>query len=156
MIIVRQAEEVQRWHFVFHVKHHTWWGERFIPGRFSHVSAFAYMHLAKVWILVEQSPRTNTRVLVWPEYRADEMPPFLINWTMDSSILAADVRRRSDFRPKTGFSCVGSVKDLIGSRSRALSPEGLFHDLVREGAKIVYDLDRQQQQPAAARAQGAG
>lgn len=141
MLIVRQAEEVARWHLAFHVKQGLWLPyEKFIPGRFSHVSAFSYLGQAKCWLLIEQSPRTNARVVVWPDASETyNMPASLAAWTDDCSILAVDVRRRHGFSPKLGFWCVSAVKDLIGVSSWALSPEGLWRDLVRKGARVVYD-----------------
>jgi hypothetical protein len=141
MLIVRQPEEVARWHLAFHVKQGLWLPfERFIPGRFTHVSAFTYLGGPKCWLLIEQSPRTNARVVVWPDASESyDMPPTLAAWTDDCSILAVDVRRRHGFSLKLGFWCVSAVKDLIGVSSWALSPEGLWRDLVRQGARVVYD-----------------
>lgn len=142
MIIIRQPEEVARWHLAFHVKRLTWWGEYFIPGRFSHVSAFAYLSLAKCWLLIEMTPRSNAKVVVWPDASENYiMPSPLVRWTEDCSILAMDVRRRYGLSVKVSFfwRCTTAVKDLLGVKSRALSPEGLWDDLVRQGAKVVFD-----------------
>ena len=130
MFIIRTPEEVQRYHLAFHCKRGDWWFERLIPGRFTHVSAFAYLTGPRMWLLIENSPRTNARVCLWPDDGDVTMPPGLIAWTSNCSILAADVRRRYDFRLKLGFWCVSAAKDLIGSRSRALSPEGCWRDLL--------------------------
>lgn len=140
MLIFRQPEEVTRWWLAFHVKQGYWRYERLIPGRFSHVSAFAYLSGPKVWLLVENSPRTQSRIAIWPDASDDPtMPPQLAEWTTHCSILRAEVRQRQGFRLKIGFWCVTAVKDLLGSSSRALSPEGLWRDLIREGADLVYD-----------------
>lgn len=144
MLIVRQAEEVSKWHLAFHVKQGLWLPyEKLIPGRFSHVSAFAYLGGPKCWLLIEQSPRTNARVVVWPDASETyNMPPMLSAWTDNCSILAVDVRQRCGFRLNLGFWCVSAVKDLIGVSSWALSPEGLWRDLQRKGAKVVYDANQ--------------
>ena len=141
MLVIRQPEEVARWHLAFHVKQGRWKWEFLIPGRYSHVSAFAYLPLAKCWLLIEQSPRTNARCVVWPDASETlNMPATLALWTDDCSILAMDVRRRYGFSLKVGFWCTSAVKDLIGVKSWALSPEGLWRDLVSKGAFVVYDL----------------
>jgi hypothetical protein len=145
MLIVREPEEVARWRLAFHLKRGLWlpW-ERLIPGRFTHVSAFTYLGGPKCWLLIEQSPRTNARVVVWPDASESYlMPPTLAQWTDDCSILTVDVRQRYGFSLKLGFWCVSAVKDLVGSKSWALSPEGLWRDMVRTGARVVYDNERE-------------
>lgn len=137
MFVFRQPEVVSRWYLAFHLKRGDWWAERLIPGRFSHVSAFAYLEGPKIWVLIDHTPRRTGTVAVWPGEPI--VPPELGLWTANCSILLADVRHREGFRPRFGFWCVTAVKDLIGHSGRALSPEGLWNDLVRNGAQIVHD-----------------
>ena len=137
MFIQRTPELVSRWYLAFHLKRNDWWGERLIPGRFSHVSAFSYLDGPKVWVLVDHTPRRTGTVGIWPSDH--HIPSELGVWVANCSILRADVRQREGFRPRFGFWCVTAVKDLLGSESGALSPEGLWNDLVRAGAQIVHD-----------------
>jgi len=104
MFVVRQPEIVTRWYLAFHLKDGVWWGNRFIPGRFSHVSAFAYLPLPKIWLMIDHTPRRTGTAAVWPGEPL--VPPELALWTANCSILVADVKQREGFRPRFGFWCV--------------------------------------------------
>jgi hypothetical protein len=122
------------------VKQGKWRYEWAMPGRFAHVSAFAWMGRAKVWLLIDFSPLTGPHAVVWPFLKDDKAIPLgLMNWIANANILKAKVRRKRDWTPKFGFYCVSQVKMLLGSPSWALSPEGLWRDLSREGSTIVWE-----------------
>ena len=124
LLVAREPEEVRAWFVAFHVKKYEWWGERFIPGRFGHVSAFAFLPRARSWVLFSFSPVTGPTVAVFPLEADDElgMPRGLALWTRHTGILKVKVRRNRDWTPKAGLFCVAGVKMLIGSKSRALLP----------------------------------
>jgi hypothetical protein len=132
--------QVERWHVVFHMKRHEHLLEKLVRGRFGHVSAFAHLIGPGVWLMIDFSPLTGPHCVLWP-FLDDphQMPLGLAEWTANASILKAIVRRKRGFAPKWGLYCVPFVKQLVGSTSRALSPEGLWRDLQREGAEVVYN-----------------
>lgn len=113
-------------------KHETWWSRWLTPG-FHHVSACAWFADQERWVYYNPT-RTGTVVLL---YRADEFGP-RFQQMLDSS--SAVLRVRGTHRRTTtpfGWWCTGAIKALLGCKSRALGPRGLYLHLLRHGAETV-------------------
>ena len=110
----------------------TWWSRWLAPG-FDHVSACAWFADQDRWVYYNPA-RTGTVVLL---YRDSEFGPRFTQMLESSS---AVLRVRGTHRRTStpfGWWCTGSIKALLGVRSRALRPRGLYRHLLRHGAETV-------------------
>lgn len=146
MIIFREPQEVTTWFLVFHPDSLLWW-MRFVPGRWKHVSAFAFADRAKVWVFYDVS-LAGTKVMVLPEGKA--ALERLAEWTAHCHILKFTCRETSRARPHIVFSCAGAMKHLLGLSGGAVRADTLWRDLLRQGAEIVHDGTQRRVEPCAA------
>lgn len=102
------------------------------PG-FRHVAAASYFADQDRWVYVDAC-RSGTVVEVC---RQDEFQDRFASLMMNSSHILRVTARRERKRTAATFYCVGAIKALLGLNSRALSPYGLFQDLLRTGAEEV-------------------
>lgn len=109
-----------------------WWGRFFRPG-FRHVRAAAWFDQTSRWMLFDPTIRG-----IHIEIETDEA--FAARWAELYGSSAAILRMRSEYGRGAlppAFWCVGAVKALLGIRSCALLPHGLYRDLLAQGAEIV-------------------
>lgn len=109
-----------------------WW-TWFLPKGYSHVTACAWFADQERWVYFNPT-RRGTVILL---YREDEFGGRFTQLLNDSSCV---LRVRSTLRRRTtpfGWWCTGSIKALLGVRSRALSPFQLSRHLLRHGAEAV-------------------
>jgi hypothetical protein len=127
-------EEIEVFFVVFHTRVRTWW-VRAIPGRFKHVSVFAYAPNCSIWLFYEVSIN-GTRLILLPNGQHEET---LSAITAESSVLK--FKRLPTPNPviRPGFWCVTAISHLLGLPSGALRPDALWRQLLREGAEIVID-----------------
>jgi hypothetical protein len=109
-----------------------WWSPLFRPG-FRHIRAAAWYESAQRWVYFDPCGR-GTHIEVATDAEFGARFEHLIRTS------AAILRVRSEFArggtPAAAF-CVGQVKALLGVKSRALSPFGLYRHLVAHGAEVV-------------------
>jgi hypothetical protein len=146
MIVFREAQEVATWFVVFHPDCVAWWA-RLIPGRFKHVSAFAWVEGCRVWVFYDVS-LAQTKVMVLPEGQA--AIDRLALWTAHCSILKVRARARARERIRLVFSCVSAIRHLVGVTGGALRPDALMRDLLRSGAEMVFDGSSNRVEPCVA------
>jgi hypothetical protein len=115
----------------------AWWDCLTKPG-FRHVCAASYYASIGAWVFYDVS-RKGTDIRVIPEEKAG---PFFAAWVHVSAAILRMRSRKDRTAVPSFFYCVGAMKALLGIRSSALLPEGLFHDLLRKGAEIVEIPDR--------------
>lgn len=132
------AYEPAAWLILFGATTGKPWLDRIIPGRFKHVSAAGWVAGAKTWVFYDAAwRRTSLKLLPDKEgdryYAVKQRGHGVLKVEADP-----DVRGRALFR--AGFWCVPAVKHLLGSRSGALRPDRLWHDLVAAGAEIISDV----------------
>jgi hypothetical protein len=110
-----------------------WWAWALRPG-FRHVCAASWFADQERWVFVNPC-RTGTVIEVM---RSDEFGPRFSQLMTDSAaVLRVPARAARRATPRS-FHCVGAMKALLGIRSRALLPHGLYVDLRRNhGAEIV-------------------
>ena len=128
------AVEPDTWFIVFHPVSATTWLNR-LPLRFRHVSAFAYVHAAGCWLLYDVQ-FWATRHIVLPD-NAGALD-FLAGFTEGCTVLHMKRAGPSHLWFRAGFWCVPAIKHLLGLRSGALLPSGLFRSCLRAGAKIIH------------------
>lgn len=111
-----------------------WWAWLLRPG-FRHISAASWFADQERWVHINPC-RTGTVIEV---LRADEFGPRFQQLMTDSAaVLRVPARAERHATPRS-FHCTGAMKALLGIRSRALSPHGLYRDLLRNGAEIVQN-----------------
>lgn len=118
------------WHVIFHPKEKRHWWAR----RFSHVSLAGYHN--ETWVQLDLGrPGVDIRTF----YAHDEVHGYLSYLTGHHTVLrfgeAVGPGRRFG-RPMT---CVGFVKHVLGVRSRALLPDGLFTTLIRDNNAVIVN-----------------
>lgn len=107
----------------------TW----FLRDGFRHVAAAAWFDKTRRWVFFDPA-RNGTQIVVLDNATGLVK---LERWMACSSAILAVVSNPVRNRPPPFAYCVGHVKALLGLRSRALSPRGLFQHLVRHGAEIL-------------------
>jgi hypothetical protein len=111
----------------------AWWA-RFLRSGFRHVYAVSYFADQERWVCVD--PARN-RLMV--ELFTAEQAPRVLARMMETAgaVLRVASRRDRLNAPAFGF-CGGSMKALLGIRSWALTPRGLYRELLRRGAETVH------------------
>lgn len=110
------------------------WADVLSPGWCRHVLAFGYCPRAAAWVWVDPA---NPAPLVAAAPAADAFYATL------AELVAAGARvLRVESRPARGrpllLTCVSVVAWLVGARSRALRPVGLYRDLLAAGAVPAF------------------
>lgn len=109
-----------------------WWSRFFRPG-YRHVCAAAWFDQTSRWVFIDPTLRG-----IQIEIETDEA--FAGRWGQlwrDSTVILRMRSAHDSGRLPPMFWCVGAVKSLLGIRSCALAPHGLFRDLLAHGAEIV-------------------
>lgn len=150
------------WNVVFHPTTATWWLDLLPIGRFKHVSAFAYVHGLRGWVLYDVQ-LGGTKIVVLPDLPASL--DLIAKLTEGCDIIAMRRRAGGATGLRLGFWCVPAIKHLIGLRSGALRPDRLRRDCLRHGGQIINETaesrsadgpDAGNGSPAGAAGQGAG
>lgn len=117
------------WHVIFHPSK-KWWARRF-----SHVSVAGWSN--ETWVHLDLSSDAFVAEVL---YAYDEVNDFLGKMLLNTTIVKVrgEPRKSSYMRPMT---CVNFVKHVIGLPSRALLPDALFHDLVRNHSGEIMNED---------------
>ena len=122
------------WNVVFHPDSPSRLA-RLTLGRFKHVSAFAYVHGFKVWIFVDSC---------WGGLHLMHVPPVnspsVVRAYLDSGCEILTLQRQTShmgIETRLGFTCVTAVKHLLGLASVALTPDGLYKAMIRNGATAL-------------------
>lgn len=125
------------WHVVFNRDIREFSFDWMNPCGFRHVFCFGYCPIAKTWVVYDAS-LNGVDLKVIPA--GDAMAGFYQKLLeAKSTIVRVRAAERSPaWRHRVFFTCVTGVKQIIRSPSGALRPIGLFRDLLREGAQIVF------------------
>jgi hypothetical protein len=126
--------EVRSWWVVFHERADCWWVDRFVPGRFKHVQAFAIVNGIMVFLCPALG---RTGVLVAPESEAGW--DFAERFIGDGEVVRVPVQDRAARVPRLGFWCVPAIAHLVGLPSGALRPDTLWRDCCAVGERIPRD-----------------
>lgn len=136
MIGRREPDEVEDWLLAFH----SWSPSRLvrlmIPGKFKHVTAFAWSPRALTWVFLDFS-LDGARVIVLP---AGDQALFEIGRLIDgAAVLRVKALPKDGRRQLLVFGCVGAIKHLLSLRCGAVRPDSLWRFLVKSGAQVVID-----------------
>lgn len=124
---------VHRWHVAFWHRTTQRFGlHRLARGPYKHVTAFGYAAAVEGWVVYEPTIRGTSikviphgesflRVMAWTRERADLV------------LFETRPARHTLWRP--GFYCVPAIRNLIGAPSSAVTPTGLFNDILRRGGE---------------------
>lgn len=139
LLVLPTVIEPERWIVAFHKTSKFWWVRWLAAGAYKHVSAFAFLPLVKLWVYYDVT-LAGTKVLVLPDSKSAE--DWIAARTADADLVSI---KRQDRRPSLApFYCVSAIKSLIGLRSSALRPEGLFRDCLAAGAELIDGTARSQ------------
>lgn len=108
----------------------NWWARMLAPG-YRHVSAACWHVEEKRWVYFNPTRRG----LVIELYGEGSFP--FAELVRGSTATLRFVSRFDRTGAPAVFHCVGAIKALLGIRSRAFRPIGLFRDLLARGAEIV-------------------
>jgi len=117
------------WHICFHPRlERHWWGRKY-----GHVSIAGYHD--DTWVHIDVRRETTDVLSI---YRYEDTHNYLDYLVKNTTVVRfgpakAGVNARAFLRP---MSCVIFVKHTLGIRSRALLPDGLLRDLLRD-----YDVE---------------
>lgn len=146
------AVEPDRWTVAFHRTSPYWWVRLLAVGRYKHVSAFSYVPQCSMWVYFDVT-LAGTKLILLPDSEAATL--WIAERTHDADLVQvkSGSRRHPPIAP---FYCVSALKSLIGLRSSALLPDGLFRDCVANGAEILDGTSRSQSRPDGCGAATAG
>ncbi len=133
-IFTHFAIEPSEWLILFHERS-TPWVARLCPGRFKHVSALAFVPDAQAWVLLSWELARMRVGLIGD----DDFERWFAAASEDAAVLRlpAPPFDHGPWCPRLGMTCVTMVKHLLGVRSSALWPDGLWRDLVAHGAEVI-------------------
>lgn len=127
-------QDVDSWLVAFVKRGRDHWIDWFLPSGFRHVFAFGYVPEADVWLLYDvQFARTQVKVI------PDELVGSHIEYAWEEGALIKVPHIKAAAPPllRWGFWCVPAIKHLIGVRSSALTPKGLYDHLVKIGCEQI-------------------
>ncbi len=124
---------ITRWHVVFwKTVFRPSWLHRLAPGPYKHISALGYSARCNVWVFYYPAGNGDRIEVV----ANDETFLALVDYLKErADLLEVDVTRRHHPLWRPGFYCVPQIIRLLGVQSSALTPRGLFNDLLRSGAR---------------------
>lgn len=125
----------QEWFVVFKYKSALRWCN-WIPGRFHHCFAMAYIEELKSWVFVEFAPLAGAAIAFCPDTEVNE---WLGEASRDAVVVKMPARMTRGWY--CGLWCVPLTAHVIGLKSCALLPDGLFRDCLRQGGEIVIAGD---------------
>lgn len=128
------AGEPARWILCFSRQAQRRWMNWFpFIGPYKHVRAFGCVPGINTWIFYDAA-LDRTSVLV---ARGETARALMAEWLHGADAIGMDVRTGRACIPRLGTWCVPAVKHLIGLRSGALRPIGLWRDCVRHGGEVI-------------------
>jgi hypothetical protein len=127
--ILPDAIEPTYWNVVFHPSETRL--DRFLLGRFRHVSAFTYIPGVGAWIMVDCQ---------WGGMRIAFIPRLavLVAYTSGCTVVKFD-RHYQPFAlaSRLGYYCVPAIKQLLGLSCVAATPDGLYRHLIKNGGELI-------------------
>ena len=138
------VEHPEFWLVAFHESAGTPW-VRWVPGRFKHVSAVGYFREARSWIVFDPTI-VGTRLIVFAD--TDAGLNQLGRWLNDALVVRINAQSQDLEAMKArggaplgfgrlGFWCVPAVRHLVAVSSRALLPDALLRDCLKNGGTIA-------------------
>ena len=127
--VLPDAIEPTYWNVVFHPSQTRL--NRFLLGRFQHVSAFTYVPGVAAWIMID-CQWGGTRIAFVPHL------PLLVAYTRGCTVIKFDrLYNRFALSSRLGFYCVPAIKQLLGLSCVAATPDGLYRHLIKHGGELI-------------------
>lgn len=126
--------EPATWFVFFETRARSRWLSWLALGRFKHVSAAGWIPESGQWVFYDVSlGRSRIAVvtdgsMAWEHIRAKRDHAVTVAFT------PRDERR---FWLRLGFWCVPAMAHLVGCRTQALRPDGLYRAMLRQGGAVV-------------------
>lgn len=111
----------------------AWWARIFRPG-FRHVYAVSWYADQERWVEFNPS-RYGTVIRIWNN---EQFPGVLAQMLEETTVVLRVASRRDRMHTAPFAYCVAAMKALLGVRSWALTPHGLYRDLIARGAETVH------------------
>jgi len=124
--------EPRVWTLVFDRKASSWWTNLVAMGPHKHVRAYAYVPFLHVWVFFDPA-FSGTSIVLASNSQAELL---ISSWLVDADTITMMVSRETIGPPLFG-SCVSQIKRLIGIRSGALRPSGLYRHCLGHGCPEV-------------------
>lgn len=124
--------EPEVWNVVFNRDAASWW-MRYIPGRYKHVRAYAFVPALKLWLFYDVH-FGGTRLFAMPDgpEAIDAIYSF-IGPEGASDIVAVRCRRGRRRRFPLANWCTPAIRHLTGLPGGALLPDGFYRDCLANG-----------------------
>ena len=124
------------WFVVFHPKSAMGrWIRFFTPGKYKHVSAFAYVPGCNVWVFYD-AQWDGLRLVHMSQTKAEQT--FVELCDKDCAVIKIKAKDGPiSVWDRAGFSCVSATKHLLGLSCVSITPTGLYHGLIRNGGVLV-------------------
>lgn len=131
------------WIVVFRPWSDSWLVRTFVPGRFKHVSACAYLAGNRAWVTYDVG-FDGTKIMVIPD--GAEADRILTPWLDGCTLIR--MRKNHDARCAVALFgwCAPAVARLIGLRCGALRPQTLYRHCLRNGGQVIGQQERTRHQ----------
>lgn len=120
------------WTLVFAREADSWWASLVAFGRHKHVRAYAYVPFLHVWVFFDPA-FSGTSITLTANSEAERL---IAAWSVDADLVSVLAPQERVMPPAVLGFCVPQIKRLVGIRSRALRPSGLFRHCLRVGQPI--------------------
>lgn len=148
---MKQQYQPQVWSVVFNRYAASGWA-RWVPGRFKHVRAYAFMPALKVWVFYDVK-FSGTNIFVVPHGTAaiETIRSFIGPRGYSDIVVMTRLPERKRRFP-LGNLCTTSLRAVLNLPGGALLPDGFHRDCLANGGKLFEDDDGRvcQLYPAAA------
>lgn len=105
----------------------------FVPGRFKHVSAIAFLEALNAWVTFDVGTR-YAKIMVMPA--GGQANDIIVPWIEGCTLVRMEKRIAGGRLPMYGW-CVPAVRHLLGMNSGALRPDTLYRHCLRDGGKVI-------------------
>lgn len=124
------------WHVIFHPKGDWWWW----PGKFRHVSLAGYCN--DTWLHIDLG---RGGASICPIYHYQEIEDYLSYMLHHYTVLRVPdaPRKPSASRFLLPMSCVSLATHILGLPNRALLPDGLYRNLLKNHSAVVVPNENQ-------------
>lgn len=115
------------------------WYDIFTRPGFRHVLALGYDPDLRAYVLYDPTHLGTTITIMTADDRAVDL--LILHVKQTGAWLKVEPGRAQFLFGQWRLYCVPAIKHLIGSRSCALTPYGLYRDLVRAGAVPAFESE---------------
>ncbi len=147
--VVREMADPTDWIVVFRPTTTSWLVRTFVPGKFKHVCACAYLPNLRAWVTYDVG-FDGTKIMVIPD--GPEASAVLAPW-LDGCTLVRMAKRPTRGIAVFGW-CAPSIARLIGLRGRYVAPTSLYRECLRNGGTLIDGRQHQHSTDATAAAPG--